>query len=138
MKFNFEKLIPAAAVGLGLGALFFYLYKEKRVFSFHGFEGLGPGGSSEESNSGKKDDKKDKDDEEGIIKKLIREDKNNKGMKYGPSGYRRTHHTRGTIKVGNKRREVEFDDGFDPTELDYERAFGSPDTTGFSVGGLSI
>ena len=144
MKFNFEKLMPAAAVGLGLGALFFYLYKEKKVFSFHGFEGLGPGGGGGDhegcgcsKGKEKKDDDK-KDDEEGIIKKLIKEDKHNKDMKYGPSGYRRTHHTRGTIRVGNKRREVELDDGFDPTELDYERAFGNPEISQFSTGGLSI
>ena len=142
MKFNFEKLMPAAAVGLGLGALFFYLYKEKKVFSFHGFEGLGSGSHGEcgcsKGKEKKEEDDDKKDDEEGIIKKLIKEDKHNKDMKYGPSGYRRTHHKRGTIRVGNKRREVEIDDGFDPTELDYERTFGNPEISQFSHGGLSI
>ena len=135
MKLNIEKFLPAAAVGIGLGALFFYLYKEKRVFSFHGFDGKGGscGGPHDEG-----DKKEDKDSIEEKLKKIIKEDKNNKDMKLGPSGYRRTHHKRGTIRVGNKRREIELDDGFDPTELDYERAFGNPQIDQFSYGGLSI
>lgn len=138
MKFDFERLMPAAVVGLGLGALFFYLYKEKRVFSFHGFEGLGPGVNHGKCGCSGDSDKKDDDKDDGIIKKFLKQDKHNKDMKYGPSGYRRTHHKRGTIKVGGKRREIEFDDGFDPTELDYERSFGNPEINQFSHGGLSI
>ena len=138
MKFNVEKLLPAAAVGIGIGALFFYLYKEKRVFSFHGFEGLGPGFPFEEKDCGCSGKSKNDKEREEKLKKLIKEDKNNKDMKLGPSGYRKTHHKRGTIRVGNKRREIELDDGFDPTELDYERSFGNPEISQFSHGGLSI
>ena len=143
MKLNIEKLLPALAVGVGIGALFFYLYKEKRVFSFHGFSSDNGGDGGGDDNKNKKDkDTMDKDDKikekTEELKKLIKEDKNNRDMKLGPSGYRRVHHKRGTIKVGNKRREVEIDDGFDPSEVDYERAFGSPEINQFSWGGLSI
>lgn len=65
-------------------------------------------------------------------------DKHNKDMKLGASGYRRVHNRRGTIQVGNKRREVTMDDGFDPSAYDYETLYGDPKIVQFSYGGLSI
>lgn len=144
-----NNIIPALAIGIGGGALVYYLFHHHILQSFSfatHHKKHKKAFYSDEVTDGwfTKEGKPCNEDDPGAICvdpskcHVVGGVHGRYDSEHGLGGYKKSHTRKGTIRVGKHRREIEDDDGFDPTEYDFERLYGDPKSSEYSYGGLSV